>query len=188
MKNLLMILWLLILLALSPGCVVSEGGRHVRYWPPPVPGLPPSHLPLPPPPVGYPHRFPTPSPPLRREHVSVVFSAQEHAFIEEYVRVSQRDDAHHKGKRKGWKRGELPPGLAKKAGHEHELPPGWREKFKKGQVLPIEVYQKCHSLPNELVVQLPKAPVGTVTVAIDGRVLRLLHVTHEILDVFEIGH
>jgi hypothetical protein len=81
----------------------------------------------------------------------------------------------------------LPPGLARKVARGGKLPPGWEEKCVPGEVLRPEVYQECHPLPPELVVKLPPAPDLTVTVAVEGKVLRLLQATHEILDVFNIN-
>lgn len=80
----------------------------------------------------------------------------------------------------------LPPGLAKKVARGGKLPPGWQKRFVPGQVVPVEVYEECRPLPRELVVKLPPPPDLTVTVAIDGRVLRLLRATREILDVFDV--
>jgi hypothetical protein len=53
--------------------------------------------------------------------------------------------------------------------------------------MPVEVYQECHSLPRELVVKLPPAPRGTILLAVDGKVVRLMQATREILDVFEVN-
>jgi hypothetical protein len=39
-----------------------------------------------------------------------------------------------------------------------------------------------------VIVQLPPPPPGTVLVAIEGKVARLLLATREILDVFEVSY
>ncbi|HWX20525.1 MAG TPA: hypothetical protein VN578_11560 [Candidatus Binatia bacterium] len=82
----------------------------------------------------------------------------------------------------------LPPGLAKKLARGGRLAPGWEKKCVVGQAVPAEVYAECHPLPSELVVKLPPPPEPalTVTVAVEGKVLRLLKATHEILDVFDV--
>jgi hypothetical protein len=80
----------------------------------------------------------------------------------------------------------LPPGLAKKVGHGRGLPPGWEKKCVRGEIMPQEVFERCHPLPPELVIKLPPSPVGTVTVVVEGKVARLVRATLEILDVFDV--
>ena len=87
---------------------------------------------------------------------------------------------------KGRKAKGLPPGLAKKAARGGELPPGWQKKCMRGEVLPAEVYRHCQTLPHEILVKLPPPPTGTILVAIDGKVMRLIRATREILDVFDL--
>ena len=55
-----------------------------------------------------------------------------------------------------------------------------------GQIMPVEVYERTHPLPPELVVKLPPPPSGTITVTVGGKVVRLLQATREILDVFDV--
>jgi hypothetical protein len=88
--------------------------------------------------------------------------------------------------KRGKKSKQLPPGLAKKVARGEQLPPGWQKKCVTGQVMPVEVYEKVHPLPPDLVVKLPPPPSGTVTVVIGGKVVRLLQATREILDVFDV--
>jgi hypothetical protein len=82
----------------------------------------------------------------------------------------------------------LAPGLAKKAARGRTLPPGWEKKCVPGETLPAEVYAECHPLPPDLVVKLPSPPEPalTVTLAVGGKVVRLLKATREILDVFDV--
>src|SRR5690349_20884882 len=120
---------LALLVVAGAGCVTEE---HAGYWPPPHPGLPPSHRPLPPP------------------HVVVVLTADERQIVERYVKSCEAEERQQKhGKRKGWKGRGLPPGLAKKVDQGRGLPPGWERGSVKGSVMPVEVYQQCHSLPSE---------------------------------------
>lgn len=81
----------------------------------------------------------------------------------------------------------LPPGLAKKAARGRELPPGWQKKLAVGQPLPEDVFKVALPLPRELVVKLPPSPAGTITVAVEGRIVRLLEKTREILDIMELS-
>ncbi len=90
------------------------------------------------------------------------------------------------GKQEGKHPRALPPGLAKKVARGGKLPPGWERKCVQGERMPVEVYQECRPLPPELVVKLPVPPVGTVTVAVGGKIVRLLEATREILDVLDV--
>jgi len=106
------------------------------------------------------------------------FSDDERQQIQTYCqRFGQQEGKHPRS---------LPPGLAKKERRGGKLPPGWEDKCTPGQIMPVEVYQECHPLPPELTVKLPVPPVGTVTVAVGGRIVRLIEATREILDVFNI--
>lgn len=107
------------------------------------------------------------------------FKASEREIIIAYTK-------QHGGDAKGKKGKDLPPGLAKKVARGGKLPPGWEAKVVRGQILAVEVFEQAHPLPRELTVKLPAPPVGTITIAIDGRLVRLLEATREILDVFEI--
>lgn len=71
---------------------------------------------------------------------------------------------------------DLPPGLQKKAENGGELPPGWQKKLQKGAILEPEIYSHA-------VVVKPVDDSGLVTVTIDGEIVRLIHATHEIVDV-----
>jgi hypothetical protein len=111
--------------------------------------------------------------------VDVKIGAPEQKVIHEYVHA--REERHEGKKPKG-----LPPGLAKKVARGGELPPGWQKKVVPGQIMSEEVFKQCHPLPQELIVKLPPPPVGTITVAISGKLVRLAKATREILDVFDV--
>ena len=112
--------------------------------------------------------------------VGVAIQQEERVVIQEYARECTTP-AKHGSKPKG-----LPPGLAKKVAKGGTLPPGWEKKCVKGQVMTPEVYKECQPLPKEIIVKLPPPPKGTILVTIDGKVVRLLQATLEILDVFEV--
>lgn len=80
----------------------------------------------------------------------------------------------------------LPPGLAKKVERGGKLPPSWEKKCIQGEIMPPEVFKACKPLPKEVIVKLPPPPPGTILVAIEGKVARLMKATHEILDVFDL--
>jgi hypothetical protein len=88
--------------------------------------------------------------------------------------------------KKGRKPKSLPPGLAKKVARGGRLPPGWEKKVVVHEIMPPEVFKECHPLPQEIVVKLPAPPVGAITVAVEGKVVRLMEATREILDVFDV--
>ncbi len=106
-------------------------------------------------------------------------SVKEREVIQTYV----NDFSEGKGKKK---HGGLPPGLQKKIERGGELPPGWQKKVAVGETMPPEVLKECKPLPKELIVKLPAPPVGTITVSVDGKIVRLMEATKKILDVFEI--
>lgn len=106
------------------------------------------------------------------------FSDEERHAISFYV--------EHYGRQEGKHSRSLPPGLAKKVARGGQLPPGWQQQCQPGQTMPPEVYQEARPLPRELQVSLPVPPVGTVTVAVGGKVVRLIEATREILDVFDV--
>jgi hypothetical protein len=104
----------------------------------------------------------------------ITFTAQEREIIHTYV----TSEKSKKGK-------ALPPGLQKKLDRGGELPPGWQKKVVVGQTMPPEVFKVASPLPKELTVKLPPLPVGTITVAVEGKIVRLMEKTREILDVLE---
>lgn len=113
-------------------------------------------------------------------------------MIREYVlRHSREDDQgqdedQHGKKGKGPKGKSLPPGLAKKAARGEPLPPGWEKRVVRGQTMSTEVYRQCQPLPVEVTTRLPAPPTGTVIVTIEGKAVRLVQATLEILDVFDV--
>lgn len=71
----------------------------------------------------------------------------------------------------------LPPGLQKKLDRGQPLPPGWQKKIARGEVLDIHTYRGAR-------VIIPIDRHGVVSILVDDRVVRLIHATREILDVF----
>ncbi len=132
---------------------------------------------------------PPPAPAPRAEPwVDLTITVRERQVIQGYVatRCAEDEEEERKWHKRGKKHKPLPPGLAKKAARGEELPPGWEKKLMKRQVLPAEIYQRCHPLPKEVIAQLPPQPPGTILIAVGGKVARLLQATREILDVFEV--
>ena len=114
--------------------------------------------------------------------VEVIFSSREREVIHGYLVTCTQED--HKGR--GKKAKSLPPGLAKKVARGGDLPPGWQKKVVRGEHMPEHVYKRCEPLPQDVVVQLPPPPAGTIIVTVDGRAVRLARATLEILDVLDV--
>ena len=106
---------------------------------------------------------------------AALFSNQEMKILEQYV-DKQNNKQNHKQKK-------LPKGLQKKMARGGTLPPGWQKKLNKGSTIDKETYLHAKPLPKEIILQLPKSPVGTITVAINGEIVRLAQATMTIIDV-----
>jgi hypothetical protein len=113
--------------------------------------------------------------PQQKPAAKITFTTQEQEIIRTYVKTEKAKN----GK-------SLPPGLQKKLARGGQLPPGGQKKVVVGEILPVEVLTVASPLPRELVVKLPPLPVGTITVAVEGKIVRLMEKTRQILDVFEL--
>ena len=81
----------------------------------------------------------------------------------------------------------IPPGLQKKYEKTGELPPGWQKKINKGEVLDPELYnvaRKHPVIPRDYSLE---PEVGTELLRIEDRIIRIMHDTREILEVFNIN-
>ncbi len=112
------------------------------------------------------------------------FSEQERATISSHFSALKQEQQliaqyHQTGKKNGNK--ALPPGLDKKAASGH-LPPGWKKQLKIGAVLPPDVMAQAERLPPKLLAQLPAGPAGTLTVAVDGEIIRVIEASRTIVD------
>jgi hypothetical protein len=79
-----------------------------------------------------------------------------------------------------------PAGATKKAAPDAKLPPGWQKKIVRGELLPAAVYAQAQPLPDVVIRKLPPAPVGTILVTLDDKLVRLLEAPRLIVDVFEL--
>lgn len=70
----------------------------------------------------------------------------------------------------------LPPGLQKKVDRGGSLPPGWQKKLHKGDVLDSEVYRHGR-------VVIPVNHEGILTINVDGKIIKLMEKTREIIDI-----
>lgn len=82
------------------------------------------------------------------------------------------------GAAKDVKEKSLPPGLQKKVARGGELPPGWQDKLIVGEYLDYDIYRRGR-------VVLPVGDSGMVTVEIEGRMIRLIEATREIVEILK---
>ena len=108
------------------------------------------------------------------------FTPQERKAIEEYM-AQYRKKAD--GKANNPK--NLPPELSNTITSNADLPPGWRTKLNAGEILPEKVMQQARPLPAE--IKLPSPPKGTTNVVLEGKALRVLEKSRQILDVLELN-
>jgi hypothetical protein len=71
---------------------------------------------------------------------------------------------------------ELPSGLHKKAEKGKPLPPGWQKKLSKGDILDQSIYSR-----GKIVVPLGKD--GTISIEVEGTILKLHERTRRIIDI-----
>lgn len=112
-----------------------------------------------------------------RDAVEQGFSVKEHELIQDYYHRHRYDSG----------RTTLPRGLEKKYQRTGELPPGWQKKINRGEILPVDIYNYGHQLPVDLRRSLPLGPVGSKVIEVEGKVIRLMENTREIIDILEIG-
>ena len=73
----------------------------------------------------------------------------------------------------------LPPGLYKKAERGHSLPPGWQKKLSKGDILDDSIYARGR-------VVVPVGKDGTISIEVEGTILRLYEKTRKIIEIMEL--
>ncbi|NVK21370.1 MAG: hypothetical protein HWD86_02525 [Kangiellaceae bacterium] len=112
-----------------------------------------------------------------------LFSDDDRHMIRDYYGHNYHGGYEHEGKKKK----RLPPGLQKKYERTGELPPGWQKKLQRGEVMPIDVYRYGRPLPIDLERRLPIGPVGSKVLEIEGKVIRVIENTREILDILDLG-
>jgi len=66
------------------------------------------------------------------------------------------------------------------------MPANWEKRLKRGEVLPDVVLRESQPLPRELTAKLPTGPKGSVMIGTEGKVIRMMVATHEILDIFDL--
>lgn len=76
------------------------------------------------------------------------------------------------------KSGALPPGLQKKVQRGESLPPGWKKKLQKGATIERAVYDQGTIIK-------PVDAVGVITIKVDGKIIRLIRATREIVDILQ---
>jgi hypothetical protein len=74
---------------------------------------------------------------------------------------------------------QLPQGLQMKVDRGGSLPPGWQKKLAKGEVLEESVY-------NHSVLVIPLDSKGLLTVRVEGKLIRLVEATREIIEIVDL--
>lgn len=110
---------------------------------------------------------------------------EEQEVLEDYVKKHKEKGGKGKGKKRG--QSSLPPGLQKKVERGKELPPGWQKKIAPGETMSQEVYEAAQPLPKEVTSKLPPAPHGTTNLVLEGKVIRVMDKTRQILDVLDLN-
>jgi hypothetical protein len=73
----------------------------------------------------------------------------------------------------------LPPGLHKKAERGQPLPPGWQKKLSRGDILDDAIYARGR-------VVVPVGNDGSVTIEVEGTILKLQEKTRKIIEIMEL--
>jgi len=71
-----------------------------------------------------------------------------------------------------------PPGLNKKVEKGKPLPPGWQKKLSKGDTLDNSIYAQGK-------VVTPLGKDGTISIEVEGTILKLYEKTRKIIDILE---
>ena len=80
---------------------------------------------------------------------------------------------------KQYKEKPLPPGLHKKAERGQPLPPGWQKKLSKGDILDDSIYARGR-------VVVPVGKDGTISIEVEGTILKLNEKTRKIIEILKI--
>ncbi len=110
-----------------------------------------------------------------------LFHDDEARIIRDYYR-----DYDYEYNRDGGKQKKLPPGLKKKYERTGELPPGWEMKLQRGEVLSEDVYRYGRPLPYDLRQRLPIGPTGSKIIEVEGKIIRVMENTREIIDILSL--
>lgn len=77
------------------------------------------------------------------------------------------------------KNNPLPQGLQMKLDRGGSLPPGWQKKLVKGEVLEEPIYSHSE-------VVIPIDSEGMLTVRVEGKLIRLIEATREIVEIVDL--
>jgi hypothetical protein len=74
----------------------------------------------------------------------------------------------------------LPQGLQMKLDRGGSLPPGWQKKLVKGEILEEPIYNHSE------VVIIPIDSEGMLTVRVEGKLIKLIEATREIVEILDL--
>jgi len=80
---------------------------------------------------------------------------------------------------KNEKEKQLPQGLQMKLDRGGSLPPGWERKLSRGETLEERIYRQSE-------IAIPVDSDGLLTVRIEGKLIRLVEATREIIDIVDL--
>ena len=74
---------------------------------------------------------------------------------------------------------QLPQGLQMKLDRGGSLPPGWQKKLVRGEILEESIYHQ-----GEVIIPVDSA--GLLTVRVEGKLIKLLAATREIIEIVDL--
>lgn len=108
---------------------------------------------------------------MKHQYLSILIVTASLAMTGSALAKNDKDNGNGKSE-------SLPPGLLKKVDQGKPLPPGWQKKLSRGDILDRDIYSR-----GKVVVPIGKD--GTVSIDVDGTVIRLMENTREIVDILK---
>lgn len=97
-----------------------------------------------------------------------------------------KSNKHDKKEKQYKKQKSLPKGLAKKVARGGELPPGWKTKIRKGEVIDQNVLRHAVIVDSSDYSRAPYKTAGTEVYKIENKIIKVIKATNVILDAFEL--
>ncbi len=92
-------------------------------------------------------------------------------------------DEHYGYRPEAGKYKSLPPGLKKKLARAGELPPGWQDKVRRGEVLDADLYRQGERLPRAYLERLGHGSEAAELILLGDRIVRVAEGRGTVLDV-----
>lgn len=104
---------------------------------------------------------------------------------EKYEKYENQNNQYEK-KVKVKKQKKLPKGLEKKLARGGELPPGWKTKIKKGEVVDVNVLRHAKVVRSSDYSKAPYKTVGTEVYKVEDKIFKVIKATNVIIDAFDL--